>query len=285
MNALEHILIKQREWALNRGLDLVGSQIERGRKLYCQRLEENLFQPLHPATRAEIESGDGKELGESVGIPKMHALHSSSALGVNLFDPWRTKEDLAPLTNACGLSRASTPLHGILQFAAKLPIDSRFPHAPNLDIVIHPESRSYQAFGIECKFSEPWSSWEHGGLAARYFALTDLWESLPNTLNLARRISPDDSEFQHLHAAQLIKHLLGLTRAFGPGGFRLFYGWYDVCGEEGARHRLELSQFTEVLRADNVAFHTLSWQELIARLSAHRYTLPQYIQYLTGRYL
>jgi hypothetical protein len=44
--------------------------------------------------------------------------------------------------------------------------------------------------------------------------------------------------------------------------------------------------FTEVAKADGILFYTLTYQELIARLAQkYRAEHPEYIEYLTARYL
>ena len=90
MNGYQYILAKQAEWAKNQGLDLIGSKITRGRPVYTLNLDQNLFQPLLPDVRMSFVAGDGSELGSS-GLPgKMQAIHSSSALGVNVFQYWKS---------------------------------------------------------------------------------------------------------------------------------------------------------------------------------------------------
>ncbi len=97
MNAHEYILIKQIEWARNHGIALIGSKIDQGRPLYTTKLEENLFEPLSSSTQDYIESGDG---GELTGYPaKMQALHSSSALGVNIFQYWAMGHEISNIAH------------------------------------------------------------------------------------------------------------------------------------------------------------------------------------------
>ena len=84
----------------------------------------------------------------------------------------------------------------------------------------------------------------------------------------------------------MIKHILGLKRGFGKTGFRLLYLWYDVLGDEGAIHRKEIEDFTDLVRSDDVKFHALNYQELIAKLSKeYRSDHEKYITYISGRYL
>lgn len=86
MNAYEYILSKQIQWALNNKISLVGSKGNRGRLAYTEKLEDNLFHPLESEVREYFEGGDGGELTTTPGnTPKMHAVHSSSALTVNIF--------------------------------------------------------------------------------------------------------------------------------------------------------------------------------------------------------
>jgi len=97
---------------------------------------------------------------------------------------------------------------------------------------------------------------------------------------------PDDLEFKYLHPTQLIKHILGLKKAFGKKRFRLLYLWYDVLGEEGSIHQKEIDRFLRIAKSDDIKFHALSYQDLIARLSAENRTdHEKYVKYITERYL
>jgi hypothetical protein len=123
-------------------------------------------------------------------------------------------------------------------------------------------------------------------LKPEYLKLERIWDDIPAIHELAKTISPDDSEFVYLHAAQLIKHILGLKAKVGKTRFRLLYLWYDVLGQEGAAHWKEIENFTKVARADDINFHALSYQKLIFRLASEfRQGHEEYISYLTGRYL
>jgi hypothetical protein len=287
MNASEQIIAKQIEWAKNKGLQLVGSAGDRGRKVYTVDVASNLFKSFSEKTRKELENGDGGELKSKAGQPaKIQALHSSSALGINLFDYWREESDLSYLFAASGLSRAGGKLSGEIRFEQKFPIDDRFQYSPNLDVAFFPsQSHNFNVFGIECKFTEAYSSRRHGGLDPKYFEIDTVWEKLSETKRIAREISPDDKCFSYLHAAQLIKHILGLSRKYGHSRYRLLYLWYDALGEPGFRHRHEVEQFAEILSSDGVHFHSITYQELIVRLARQREMHKEYVAYLTDRYL
>jgi len=286
MNSNEQILLKQIAWAQNRDIELVGSQGTRGRKTYTTTLSENLFQHLNPQSRSEIGSGDGGELNGSADKPaKMQALHSSSALGVNIFDYWRGCDDLSVISSACGLSSRGRKFSGEIRFEEKFSIESRFPFVPNIDVVIYPDSGTYECYAIECKFTEAYSSRGHGGVDPKYFERVENWDGLPETKRLAEEISPDDRRFQILHAAQLIKHILGLCRKFRTSEFRLLYLYYDAYGADGWIHLQEIEEFSEIVRTDGVSFKHRTYQEVITRLMEYRVLHPEYVSYLSGRYL
>jgi len=287
MSASEQIIAKQVEWASNKRLELIGSAGDRGRKVYTTKVEDNLFQPLNEKTRNELESGDGGELKGKTGKPaKMQALHSSSALGINIFDYWRDSSDVSLLFSACGLSRAKIQLSGEVQFEQKFSIDDRFQYPPNLDVVFYPsQPHKYKAFAIECKFTEAYSSHKHGGVDPKYFTNDKIWENLSDLKHLADDISPDNARFEHLHAAQLIKHILGLNRKFGHARYRILYLWYDALGGAGFNHQKEVDEFSKIALSDGVHFHAITYQELIVSLAKHRKQHNKYIEYLTDRYL
>ena len=128
------------------------------------------------------------------------------------------------------------------------------------------------------------------------------WDGLPNLYELAKEISPDDTKFQYLDAAQLIKHILGLKNScdkynfqIKPGlngrrlftrSFRLLYLWYDVLGKDGVEHRKEIEQFAEIAQRDNIKFSHITYQEVIMKLSKEFYEGNEdYLNYITDRYL
>lgn len=287
MNGYKYILARQIAWADSRGIPLVGSKGSLGRPAYTPNLDQNLFQPLLGEVRASFASGDGAELGSS-GLPgKMQAVHSSSALGVNVFQYWKAASAVPVIAAACGLCRRRSQVSCDICFEEKYPINDSFGFHPNIDVVIHNGPRAkIQRFAIECKFSEAYGGYKHSGLKRKYLDGQKLWCDIPGLRAFAERISPDDDDFVHLHPAQLIKHILGMKRHFGKTRFRLLYLWYDVPGEQGKRHRDEVARFTDVTTQDGVNFHSLTYQELILRLLATvEDNHQEYVRYLTNRYL
>jgi len=287
MNGYQYILTRQREWARNRGVALIGSKGTRGRPAYTRRLDENLFQPLLPAVRDAFEAGDGDELGSSASPGKMQAVHSSSALAVNVFQYWQSISAVPLIAAACRLCRRGSQVSYDIRFEEKYPIDDGFGRHPNIDVVIHNRrAAKIQSFAIECKFTEAYRAGGEKGLKDKYLKLSGAWDGLPNLRGLAESISPTDNHYNHLHPAQLIKHVLGLRRHFGHAGFRLLYLWYDVLGEDGARHRDEVGRFAEAAKRDGILFHSLTYQDLMTSMASElRQAHPEYIRYLTERYL
>ncbi len=290
MNSFTYILTKQISWADEKGIKLVGSKITEGRLAYTKTLNENLFEALLPQTKAEIENGDGGELKKSSSLSaKMCAVHSSSAIGVNILQYWNNKNKaVSDVAYALGLCRKSNQSAQKIHFEQKLQISDKFRFSPNIDALIKNNGHdNIDVFGIECKFSEAYSSRKHPGLKEKYFTeISEQWKNIPNLFQLAKSISPIDNTFIHLHPAQLIKHILGLKRAYNKSGFRLLYLWYDVLGDKGYQHRKEIKQFSDVVKKDNIKFHSISYQELIIKMKKELFAgNEKYINYITDRYL
>ena len=288
MNSFTYILSKQVSWAQNQGIDLVGSKGFRGRPAYTKTLAENMFEPLAPATIDDFNAGDGGELNKKGDqLPKMHAVHSSSALGVNIFHYWLGINKIPKIAAACRLCNKNNTLSQNIRFEQKFQISSKFRYSPNIDVVIENSPKSkYKVFAIECKFSEAYSFRKHAGIDPKYLALKHIWDDIPHLRAFAETISPDDQHFLHLHPAQLVKHILGLKNKFDKDAFRLLYLWYDVLGHDGAVHRNEIDTFSRVVKSDGIKFHALSYQELIVNMSReYRTEHPDYIQYISERYL
>jgi len=287
MKGSHYIITRQSEWAKNHGIGLIGSKVTRGRQTYTTTLDENLFQPLLSDVRDSFSDGDGGELGDSKMPGKMQAVHSSSALGVNIFQYWKSISEVPVIAAACGLCKKGSDVSFDIHFEEKFPINDSFGFHPNIDAVIHNKSAAkFKRFAIECKFSEAYGGYKHGGLKKKYLECHGIWDDIPELRRFSKRISPDDNKFKHLHPAQLVKHVLGLKRQFGLNGFRLLYLWYDVPGEEGKCHRDEATEFASVAKNDGIRFHSITYQELIAGMAKNlRPSHGDYIQYVTERYL
>ena len=286
MKIYEHIRDKQVRWALNRGLELTGSKEERGVRAYTPTLNDNLFEPLLPSVIENFSKGDGRETNDLPGSPaKMRAVHSTSALTVNVFQYWLRVQDIPTIASACGFCSEEDRFSESIVFEEKFPIYDASVTTPNLDVVIHNSTSAPQSvYAIECKFTEPFG-WDHKGLKEKYLQLPEIWQEIPQIHALAKQISPSDAVFAHLDATQLIRHILGLKKKFGKNRFRLLYLFYDVSGSEGTLYRNEIEKFTQITQSDNINFHFLTYQELIAGFVSIRSEHARYVDYLTERYL
>jgi hypothetical protein len=291
LDARKFIVEKQRLWAARRAVRLGGpfrnsadaGERERGLKVWVYDLRDNLFEPLTDDARSAFERADGGELdAKRPGEGNMHALHSSSAAACNLFHYWQAQSNLSPIARACGLPSSGTER---LDFEAKFPIGERFRRPANLDAAIRYRRGPLKVSAVECKFCEPYGR-PHTGLDPSYLAIPELWNGLPALRALASEISPQDARFRHLHAAQIIKHILGLSVNHGADGFRLLYCWYDVQGPEAVRHRGEIDDFRAVAATDGVRFQATTYQDVILRLArGERDEHRNYVDYLAERYL
>ena len=122
MKAYAYITAKQTQWALNwRHFWLTGSKGDKGRPAYTRDLDQNLFEPLDLDVRKSFEQGDGNEIS---GNPaKMQAVHSSSALGVNVFQYWQNIQQVSIIASACGFCRKGNAVSEKIVFEDKYPID------------------------------------------------------------------------------------------------------------------------------------------------------------------
>lgn len=75
----------------------------KGETNYLHSLANNLFEQLTPQNLTYYNSGDGHETRDSkTRLAKMKAIHSSSAIVVNLFQYWQGK-NIYPIMRACNL--------------------------------------------------------------------------------------------------------------------------------------------------------------------------------------
>ena len=230
----------------------------------------------------------------------MKALHSSSAIAVNLFGYWNGK-NLSSLLYACRLI-SRTKFHGMelsyhdknVEFESQFEISENndlSPKSPNIDIILYTNCLSDVA--IESKFSEPYNRRKHSGIKQKYIDNPSFWDSIPNLYQLAKEISPNNNKYKYLDTAELIKHILGLIIHYSnhhksnfKTKFTLLYIWYDVLGKDGWEHKKEIEQFAEIAKKDNIRFKHITYQEVITTLIDNDYDEHKdYCDYMANRYL
>ena len=283
MNTFDLIKIKQKVWAENASILLQGSKIEKGEKNYTKSIDDNLFLPLSAISKKELRGGDGNELGNATTPGKIQALHSSSALGVNFFEYWKTSLNFSPIAKA--LKIPSTNIKSI-SYESKFPILLDQDKQPNIDVCFN--YTNGKVIGIECKFTEPFQHRivDHG-LKEKYINKKEIWHELPNLKKLAIKLCPNDDEFKYLHCAQLIKHTLGLVNTLkDKKKFRLVYLYYPALMGNNDIYNSEIEKFGETISKDGIQFHSITWQELI-KYFIKNFTNQHknYVNYLTIRYL
>src|SRR5258706_16048279 len=262
---------QQRAWATRRGVlfDQDG---------YTLSLDDNLFLPLSMAARSEFTAGSGDELGTTQKRGKMQGLHSSSALAYNIFEYWRGRPMIS-LAVACEAPHTISTL----QFEQTYPTGLRGT-GPHLDVTLRGSDTT--PFVIEAKFTEPYRAYSAvKAFQKSYFPIQPgLWvqRGLSSCEALARAIDQRQISFSRLGVAQLLKHILGLVKAFG-NNFTLLYLWYEQPSLEAQEHRTEIESFMRYIDGE-IDFHTMTYNELFNHLLKSADKENPYLSYLEERY-
>ena len=274
MTSRTELIQQQKNWAESVGLN----PDSRG---YLDNIESNLVKPLSSLTRTAFNNGSGSELIDTASRPaKMRALHSSSALAVNVFDSWVDK-DTSTLQLALGIEDTIDSISFEVQFSTGL---NGIP--PNLDIAL--KLSTGHIIGIESKFSE-WltpKSKNKDTFKQKYFPVDErLWKNygLAKTQEISEAIFNGSEIFRYLDAPQLLKHALGMATQL-EGRFSLYYIYYDwPGGNETKVHKNEINLFTDVV-GEELRFKAISYQELFRALDESDRVNQDYIEYLRRRY-
>ena len=259
MDAEQEIKDAQQAWASSKGIPFDS----RG---YVPEVEANLWQPLSSRARQSFERGAGSELSGH-----MRALHSSSALAVNLFDHW-TDRDKTPILSAMGVEPAARTS---LDFEAQFPTGlGGIP--PHVDVAIT-HSTSF-VVGVEAKFTEHLKRSTRGksDFKASYFPDSEaLWceKGLPACQALAEELWAEElrcgrQRFEYLYPRQLLKHALGLATRKG-NRFSLYYLYYDWTGKRPEAHRREVDLFDERV-GDEIRFRALTLSKGLPKAQGFR---------------
>ena len=262
---------RQRRWA-----DLHGVRYDaRG---YVAELATNLREPLTTAALAEFARGS--ELGATLTRPaRMLSLTSSAALVANVFAWWRDR-DAAPLAAALGLD---TGEGASVTFEEPLPTGLAG-DPPLADVALRwPDGR---LVAIESKLGE-WLVRRPRSKRVfkdKYFPAEPVWSAagLPRCQALADALQHGRERPKQLHAAQLLKHALGLATS-GQSKRTLVYLYYDVPGREATTHRGELDRIAHLI-VPEVDLRVATYQDLYRTLRAMAGVDADYLGYLGARY-
>ena len=275
LKSLSQLEAHQQHWAASRGFLFDEDD-------YLPSVDDNLLHPLSAPARHRYEKGRGSELQDrSVHPAKMRALHSSSALVVNVFDNW-TLKDKASLSRAFGLAPPIT--HMDFEYQPPLPTGTT---PPNLDVILFQSSG--HSLAVESKFTE----WTHrksinkSSFSDRYFSGTKVWSKcgLDQCQRLAESICAADGDiaFSYLDVPQLLKHALGLAHTLQET-FDLWYIYYDFSDAQADAHRAEIERFQTHVGMET-RFKALTYQEVFNRLEADSpWQDEDYLRRLNERY-
>jgi restriction endonuclease-like protein len=261
----------QRRWA-----DVHGVRYDaRG---FVRVLGENLREPLDDAAIAEFQRGS--ELMPRATQPaRAHSLCSSAALVVNVFGYWRGR-DQTPLLEALGVGGP-----GGTRLELEAPLPTGLPgDPPTVDVALYrPDGR---CVAVESKFAE-WLAPRPRGKRVfkdKYFAQGRVWEAagLPLCQTLAEDLQEGRERLKHLHAAQLLKHALGLA-VNGLRTSTLVYLYYDGHGREAATHRAEIDRVVSRLKPE-LELRAATYQALFGALRPQPGIDRAYLDYLAQRY-
>ena len=256
---------QQTSWALEAGVaaDSAG---------YCTAPAANLPW-LTSDTRADFAAADGHEFAADGRRSKIAALHSSSALAVNVFDYWRVR-DAGVVARILGLKGEVKDIRFEQRF--RTGVGSR---APNLDVVIR---TSTSLLAIESKFTEPFSARKKVGVQDKYVPSSGgLWSAhgLKGTQTAVEAIR-NGERFRYLDAPQLLKHMLGLAQC--GQDWQLLLLWFVPSTAIGEEMSHEAARFRALLGSDasRFAFKTYQdfWRELRPLLSAEHMKYAAYIE-------
>lgn len=222
---------------------------------------------------ADLGAGSGNELQT-----KFRAVHSSSALAVNAFAPFRQR-----------IGELALPDHSLFQalaFEQKCPTGLRRGTPPNLDVLL---SGVGGVVGIESKLTE-YLATHHARFSSAYVVeIRDARREQSYFREMLRLLDEPDS-YRLLDAAQLIKHAFGLAGTFGERPATLLYLFWEPANPSASpvfeEHRREIAAFSERVAGSMPHFKAMSYPELWSywRDAGQQVWLARHVEELRARY-
>ena len=234
--------------ALSDALKGLDPRTEIDRKGYTNCFRDNLVPGVRPEDfEADLRQGDGNELDG-----KFRAAHSSSALAVNSFGPFRR--------HIGELSLLGAEPFQCLHFERKCPTGLRG-NAPNLDVLLEGEKAT---IGIESKLTE-YMDKHQAHFSKAYLQIHDDRRCQPWFTEM-RCLVEDPERYSWLNAAQLVKHAFGLAHTYRGEAVTLLYLYWEPRNADEhsvfSEHRKEIQEFTKRLKGSSPSFRSLSYPEL-----------------------
>lgn len=214
-------------------------------KGYVPHFVDNLLPSVATSDfEADLEQGSGAEL-----YGKFRAAHSSSALAVNCFGPFKRYPSDLQMLGARGFERLSfekkcpTGLHGT---------------PPHLDVFLE---GAHRTVAIESKCVE-YLSHHPAHFASSYKTFRDSRRDSPWFREMLR-LMDDPGIYRWLDAAQLIKHAYGLMRNH-PNATLLYLYWEPLNAHLAPfeEHRREIEAFADKVGKGLIPFRAMSYNAL-----------------------
>jgi hypothetical protein len=267
--------------ALAAGLRRANPDVDVDSQGYVSDIRANLLATVRSDDfMADVEQGSGNELvAKGSRKAKFCAAHSSSALAVNTFGPF--KRDVAALRigDWTGFST--------LSFERKCPHGLPAPATPpNLDVLA--ESRD-TIVAIESKCLEPLMPKIAAFKPAYESAITDRRRQGVWFKQMQWSIE-NPASFRCLDVAQLVKHAFGLAYTFPLRPVTLLYLFWEPANADAhpffAVHRAEVARLAASVATGTPAFAAMSYPELWAAWSSQSEPdwLRAHVAHLRTRY-
>ena len=224
---------------------------------YVSDITDNLVPYVELSTfERDLRQGSGSELdGRGKAPPKFAAVHSSAALAVNSFAPFKTHIDDF---NLLGKTRFKN-----FNFEHQCPIwaDNIKLTPPNLDALAATDG---EVVAIESKCTEFLRS-KKAEFAPRYESVVEKLLDRP-WLEIYGMLKSEPSLFKYLDAAQLVKHCLGLRNTFPKKDITLVYVFWEPENATDLDifniHRSDLKKFADLVGGSAVKFAAISYLEI-----------------------
>jgi len=236
--------------ALIHGLQRSTPQAVIDGKGYVSEASLNLITGVHLGDfEADLRQGDGNELEG-----KFRAAHSSSALAVNTFAPFKSRPAELPLPGASGFTD--------IKFERKCPHGLVGRRSPNLDVLADGPNG---VVAIESKCLEPLSP--HQAKFAPAYDSQILDERRQSAwFREMHQLIESPLSYRWLDAAQLVKHAFGLAYTFPNQRVTLIYLYWEPSNSETypifAEHRAEVTRFATSIIGGGPEFVAMSYPEL-----------------------
>jgi hypothetical protein len=224
-----------------------GTQVNE--KGYVGSVSQNLVEGVYlDDFESDLRQGDGNEMEV-----KFRAAHSSSALAVNTFAPFKKNAAVLNLVGGSGFTG--------LSFERKCPHGLVGRRPPNLDVV----AIGTRVVAIESKCLESLSPHKANFAPAYESEILDGRRQTAWFREMQRMIK-QPHPYRWLDAAQLVKHSFGLAYTFKEKPLTLLYIFWEPSNAAAypffAEHRMEVAQFSASISNDSLKFAAMSYPEL-----------------------